>query len=183
VAFDCRDAFGVDMVIWAAFVGFGAFFAFCVLAVFVPSVRAVFIARKGDEADPKTPWFLGILALVLIAAYCAVAVGGICKGINLLLYHLPGKYENWIACLVFPLGYIAHNFKKVKLFYYGVSEVLVGVGGAFGVTLNQRFGPVQGLAIMSAIYLVARGFNNISDAREKGKATSAQDPPVTTSTS
>ena len=88
--------------------------------------------------------------------------------INQLLYKLPGKYANWFAVAVLPAGYFASRFKQKNQWRYGLVEVVVGIATAFGVTVQLKgVQPPQGLTLVAAAYVVARGFNNMSDARKK----------------
>ena len=88
-------------------------------------------------------------------------------GINKLFYKLPGKYFNYVALSVLPAGYIIHRFKRFNQTYYGTVEVLFGIATGMGTTLGIKvFGAAQGIAIMGAVYVVARGFNNIYEARK-----------------
>lgn len=104
---------------------------------------------------------LGIIEL------SAVVVAFTGKLLNLLFYRLPGQYVNWIAVAVVPLGYAAHRFKSANQLYYGIIEVLVGLATALAATSRTRFGAVQALAVIGATYVVARGFNNVTDAGKK----------------
>jgi len=102
----------------------------------------------------------------------SAAVGGTATLLNWLMYHMPGQYVNWAAVAVLPLGYVAHLFKKGSPYHYGIVEIVAGVATAFGVTIHAQFQPVQILTIIGAIYVVARGFNNVAEARKKQDALS-----------
>jgi hypothetical protein len=84
-----------------------------------------------------------------------------------ILWNLPGKYLNWLALAVLPLGYGTYHFKNKNQLLYGTVEVLMGVATALGATARPEFHATQGLTTIGAIYIVARGFNNISEARQK----------------
>jgi len=94
-------------------------------------------------------------------------VGAVTIGVNWVLYRVPGKYSNWMSLAVVPVGYFAHRFKQWNLLRYGMVEVLVGFSTALGATTKGGLQPTQGLAVIGATYVVARGFSNISDARKK----------------
>jgi hypothetical protein len=86
---------------------------------------------------------------------------------NKFFYKLPGKYFNYIAISALPIGYAIHRFKRFNQIYYGAVEILFGIATAAGTTLGiKNFGGAQGITIMGAIYVVARGFNNIYDAQQ-----------------
>lgn len=110
--------------------------------------------------------------LKLAVQWSAVAgsyflIGITTAGVNWILYRLPGKYLNWISVGVLPLGYLAHQFKQRRLRWYGIVEILVGFATALGAMSKGSFQPTQGLALIGATYVVARGFNNVADARRK----------------
>jgi hypothetical protein len=104
----------------------------------------------------------------------AIMVGITARTINLFVYQLPGEYMNWLAVGVLPIGYGAHYFRTRNLRVYGMSEILLGVSTAFGVTIRPHFQPTQALTLIGATYVVARGFNNVAEARLK--ATSGVEP-------
>jgi hypothetical protein len=87
--------------------------------------------------------------------------------INALLQRAPGRYTNWIAVLVWPVGWIAFRFKQFNQKYYGWVEIGFGILTALAITVNGVFGPTQGLAVLGAIYVVSRGYGNITDAEKK----------------
>lgn len=86
---------------------------------------------------------------------------------NGVLEHAPGRYLNWLAVVVWPVGWAAARFKQYNQKYYGILEVLVGVVTAFGTTLKGQFGSTQGLAVLGAMYVVSRGYGNIADAEKR----------------
>ena len=100
----------------------------------------------------------------------AIAVGITARTINFFVYQLPGNYMNWLAVGVLPLGYGAHYFRTRNFRFYGMSEILLGVSTAFGVTIRSQFQPTQAVALIGATYVVARGFNNVAEARLKATA-------------
>jgi hypothetical protein len=106
-----------------------------------------------------------VWAFTFVVAACTVTWAG--QAINFGLYRMPGRYLNWAAFLVLPAGYSAHQFKKRSQALYGLIEILVGVSTAFGSTARTSFGTPQGLAIIGAVYIVARGFNNFSESAKK----------------
>jgi hypothetical protein len=113
----------------------------------------------------------GDIGAFLGGTYLAAAVVGVVgDGVNNLLYALPGKYLNWMAIAVLPIGYAAHVFKGRNQELYGTIEVLVGFATALGSTSRTDFHAPQGLAILGAVYVVARGFNNVSEARRKNNS-------------
>lgn len=103
----------------------------------------------------------------MIVELSAAAVAFVGKLVNIILYHLPGQYVNWVAIGVVPLGYLAHRFKSANPLLYGIVEVLVGLATALGATSRTAFGATQALAVIGSTYVVARGFNNVSHAQKQ----------------
>jgi hypothetical protein len=86
---------------------------------------------------------------------------------NAFLGHVPGHHLNWIAFFVWPVGWVAFRFKQFNQKYYGMLEIVVGVSTALGTTMKGAFGLTQGLAVMGAVYVVSRGYSNITEAEKK----------------
>lgn len=101
-------------------------------------------------------------------------------------YHLSSALFNWVArttslygaqflvaIVVISLGFAAHLFKRINQRWYGGVEcafgVIYGVSTAFGIRPGE---PMFGhwATLVGCIYIIARGLNNISDARGKAKA-------------
>jgi hypothetical protein len=165
VAAGCVSAFcivlGVDWLIYVAPV--------CLLPplLILLVVKRIMGKRREEQYQRffvrmKFPWIFTFL-LGVIASENLVALTAA------VLSSLPGKYLNWLALAVLPIGYGAHYFKKLNQLVYGTVEILVGAATALGSTARPEFHSAQGLTIIGAIYIVARGFNNISEARSKQK--------------
>ena len=69
--------------------------------------------------------------------------------------------------LVVGLGALASYWKRKALRSYALMEVMFGALLGFNVLLHLApdFGFAKLFAVASAIYVIARGFNNLSDAR------------------
>jgi hypothetical protein len=63
---------------------------------------------------------------------------------NALFDRAPGHYLNWIAVVVWPVGWAAFRFKQFNQKHYGIVEIVVGVLTALGTTVRGTFGPTQG---------------------------------------
>jgi hypothetical protein len=136
-------------------------------------------AARSNEAPRLavfSHWFLFVSQFIYAMGISSAIVGLIGTTVDCVSFRLPGKYVNLMAFAVLPVGYAAHRFKKQNQLRYGVVEVLTGMATAIGATARTEFQPTQALAIIGAIYVVARGFNNISDARPKAVATSPVAP-------
>ena len=66
------------------------------------------------------------------------------------------------------MGFGAHAFKKHNQFLYGVVEVIFGGSSAFAVALgisSRSATPSQWATLVGCAYVIARGLNNVSDAK------------------
>jgi hypothetical protein len=120
--------------------------------------------KQHDDLSASYSFFvLGLAASIFV-------VGMFTIGVNRILYQTPGRYLNWLAILVLPIGYLAYQFKEKNPYLYGTFEVLVGISMAFGATTtNKAFQPTQAFTIISGIYVVARGSQDRAEGREKRK--------------
>src|SRR5579872_31392 len=119
-------------------------------------------SREAPRLSNARHWLLMALQFAYAVGIGSAIVGLTGTTVSRLLYRIPGKYVNLLAFAVLPLGYAAHYFKTQNQLRYGMVEVLAGMATAIGATAKSQFQPSQGLAILGAIYVVARGFNNIS---------------------
>jgi len=118
--------------------------------------------RKDASIALRSLLSLTIVGAVLIWFPMIIMVIG-----NALFERAPGHYLNWIAVVVWPVGWAAFRFKQFNQKYYGVLEIVVGVVTAFGTTTKGAFGPTQALAVLGAMYVVSRGYGNITEAEKK----------------
>lgn len=141
---------------------------FCVLlAMLIGGAFAVWTSAL--DSDSVLGYAGIILRQCFLIAQVGLSVAVVGTMMNLVLYHLPGHYMNWIAVCVFPIGYSAYYFKKKNQLLFGQLEIAVGVATALGATARQEFRLTQILAVIGAIYIVARGFTNIDDAKKRMK--------------
>lgn len=80
------------------------------------------------------------------------------------------------AAAVVVLGVCAHWFKRMNQQWYGLCEVLFAMAVAFQVASSMQPGLTalsQWATLGGATYVVARGLNNISDARAKKQTVTA----------
>jgi hypothetical protein len=117
---------------------------------------------RSAEIALKSAWSLTVVAAIFIWFPMIIMVIG-----NALLHYTPGHNLNWIAVVVWPIGWAAYHFKQYNSAYYGIVEIGVGVATAFATTLKGQFGAAQGLAILGAMYVVSRGYGNIADAAKR----------------
>ena len=103
-------------------------------------------------------------------------------------YNLSSALFNWVAhttslygaqflvaIVVVSMGVFAHWFKRMNQAWYGGVEcafgVIYGISTAFGIRPGE---PMFGhwATLVGCIYIIARGLNNISDARGKARTLS-----------
>jgi len=122
--------------------------------------------RKRGEKDEPAVWS-GI-------AFAIAGVGVLVFGPGLLsllvdLVH-TGASLIWVrvgvaAAAVFLLGWLFFHLRKIRPTYYGYVEIGVGIGvGIQAVFTERAFDPdarmATGFAVLGAVYLVVRGFDN-----------------------
>jgi hypothetical protein len=117
---------------------------------------------RSAEIALRSAWSLTLVAAIFIWFPMIIMVIG-----NALFDYTPGHDLNWIAVVVWPVGWAAYQFKKYNSAYYGAVEIMVGVITAFATTVKGQFGAAQGLAILGAMYVVSRGYGNIADAAKR----------------
>jgi hypothetical protein len=75
-----------------------------------------------------------------------------------------------IAAGVVGIGLLAHYFKKKNQYLYGLVEITFGAGSAVSISVGMTPGVVlfsRWAALAACAYVVARGANNVSEARTK----------------
>ena len=136
--------------------------------VVLPAISILILDHQASNGDGsakialRSAWKVTILAALFIWLPMIIMVIG-----NALFKRAPGRYTNWIAILVWPVGWAAFRFKQFNQKWYGMVEVVVGIVTAFATTTKGAFGPTQLLAIVGTIYVVSRGFSNIAEGRKK----------------
>jgi hypothetical protein len=80
-----------------------------------------------------------------------------------------------VSVLVIAVGWSAHRFKLRNKLWYGYVEVVFGAGSAIAVVSRVNFAAIefrsltlaQYAALVGTAYVVARGLNNITEAKER----------------
>jgi len=100
------------------------------------------------------------------------------------LWRLIGLYpaRATVAVIAIFLGVVAHKFKQSNQFWYGMVEWLFGAAGA--INLVVRLGKEQTIisqwaSLGACAYVMARGLNNISEAKAKMVRVTALPAPST----
>jgi hypothetical protein len=144
------------------------------LALFAMKLRPQYEHASRSTQAPRVSrrkhWLLLAFQFVLGATLSSASIQFFGAVVHWLLYDIPGKYLNLVGLMVLPVGYAAHHFKRWNQLLYGIVEVLVGIATAVGATARADFQTAQGLALLGAVYVVARGFNNVTEARENSSS-------------
>jgi hypothetical protein len=111
--------------------------------------------------------FVAFTIFVGVAGVMAENLSYVGRLLNFVFTNLPGSYLNWLAVLVLPIGYAGYSFKRVNQSFFGLIEIFVGMTTAFATTFRAELGTAQVLALLGAIYVVARGFTNMSEGNLK----------------
>ena len=82
----------------------------------------------------------------------------------------PNRPPIAIALTIFIVGTIAFWYKKKWLFAYGITEIGFGVISSYQVANGSKFAGVifaKWTVLVGSVYVISRGWSNISDARRK----------------
>ena len=74
---------------------------------------------------------------------------------------------------VLVIGVLAHYFKRYSQLAYGVVEVVIGGASGFSIAFSlspDHINLTQWASIVGCTYVVARGLNNVYDAKVKESA-------------
>jgi hypothetical protein len=138
------------------------------LAAVLPGVGIPILEHQASTGNKQAGITLrSLLSLTLVGA-AFIWFPMILMVVGNAVFHLaPGHYLNWIAVLVWPIGWAASRLRQFNQIYYGIVEIGAGVITAFGTTVKGQWGPTQGLAVLGAMYVVSRGYGNIADGTRK----------------
>jgi hypothetical protein len=135
--------------------------------------RELFWAKSYDRLTISTFIIFSLLFILSFAlgySYLKSFLTGdelrVWKFLAELLLHLP----NWIIIPLFAfLGFYSYWWRSVSRITYGIAEIFVGI---IVVSLNipddtHRNEFIYWLPLLTAIYIIVRGFNNIGDSLNK----------------
>jgi hypothetical protein len=80
------------------------------------------------------------------------------------------RLQAFIAAGVVGIGLLAHYFKKRNQYLYGLVEIAFGAGSALSISIGMTPGDIlfsRWAALAGCAYVVARGANNLSEAKAK----------------
>ena len=128
---------------------------------------------KMDRND-RASLFFQILFILVCLAGVVISPFGRFSGFFLWLDHIMGRQLSGIlaALIVFSFGMLAHRFKQESQYWYGVVEVLFGASYAFSTVLSMKAEEAmfaRWATLFGCVYVVARGLNNMRDARKAGR--------------
>lgn len=137
-----------------------------------PSVQFSHFGILDDGKQSKGAFLTAVISNVVIAAVSVLVGIGFKTISGGFLESLSAHAQYVIVIGIIAIGYIAHFFKRVSQYAYGFIEVIFGGASAVNVASGMR-SSVQMLARWTAIvactYIVARGFNNMYEAKEKSR--------------
>lgn len=114
------------------------------------------------------------------STYISVAVAVLSVSLTVLDRRFPDFYASLervigvyasrivVSIAVIALGIGAHYFKRYSQLWYGAVEVIIGAASGISIAVGLR--PNESMfsrwaALAGCVYVIARGLNNISDAR------------------
>jgi hypothetical protein len=133
--------------------------------------RLVELVRKMDWAE-RVAAFLQILVVLLSAAMTFLSPFRSFAHFFIWFNRVAG--ERVLGFMLFAgvinMGVVAHQFKKQNQLWYGVVEVIFGAAYGFSTAfsikpLDQGFG--RWATLVGCTYIIARGLNNISEAKAR----------------
>jgi hypothetical protein len=134
-----------------------------------PGKKLTIVEKVVLGLDVGKDLFVAIM-LAFIVVRGAIRYG---PGVFSFCYRIFGLYgaQGGVALLVVLVGFAAHRFKQKRQRWYGLTEV--AFGAVSGVSICFRLAPgasmfSQWAALVGCTYVIARGLNNIAEAKMKG---------------
>jgi hypothetical protein len=150
----------------------------------------VFVGRPWIRWKPKSIWFIHetlrdrvlweifrkeiIREYVIIAATYAFGIPILLfwKPIYLFLVRVVGPHWTHaiIGVVVCLMGIAAHYFKRINQRAYGVVEIVIGAASGFSIAFALSADHItlpQWASLIGCSYVVARGLNNVYDAKKE----------------
>lgn len=91
------------------------------------------------------------------------------------------KAQLLVFFTIISLGVVAHGIKRLNQSNYGMLEIVFGAVSAFSISSNMKPGePLFGkwAVLIGCAYVIARGLNNVHDARARAVAANVAKPPL-----
>jgi hypothetical protein len=131
--------------------------------------------KRAKKEGRKPEWSLFgfmvvFVSLAILPLYGATFPGIPAKMVAVLGLHLT---QALAIAFVIALGFAASEFKLRGKLYYGMVEVFFGVISSVAIVSRVNFTPIpvsqmslaQVTALVGSVYVVARGFTNIHEAK------------------
>jgi len=112
----------------------------------------------------------------------ATAGGLVTLSIHKISPHMPAIYAAMarvlgahlsqfiIGLFIATMGFVAHRFKQRNQRWYGMVEVMIGIVSGFSIAFGMVPSHVvlaQWASLIGCSYVIARGLNNVSDAKAR----------------
>jgi hypothetical protein len=121
-----------------------------------------------------SPVFMAIAVIVVLIILLGCVVGAMLLLFMLLRFAdaVQGTHSAKIVLTVVVIlaGIFAHFLKRLDQYFYGVIEVYFGMVSTVASTIYlswDKATPVQAMSLIGCAYVIARGLNNIFDAKGK----------------
>jgi hypothetical protein len=148
-----------------------------ILVIIVSALFFSLILYRGYRAGKSFRWEISIsLAAFLIGV--AVNRGYDQKLLSFLTRTVGPHFTQFlVAVTVIAVGWGAHLFKRRNQLVYGYVEAFIGVMSAIAIVSRTNFAAVQFTTLTLAqygtlvgcAYVVARGLNNVQDAKDRNR--------------
>lgn len=132
--------------------------------------KAKWEAENPQPPSAPTSWIgdLLVFAFALVFLFIYIGVSRFFSIPSVKQYLGTYWSRGLLVLAVAAAGYTAFRFKRGRQIWYGRVEVAFGVASCIKVALTSPIQDsllVQWSALIGCIYVISRGFNNISDAR------------------
>lgn len=132
--------------------------------------------KAGKDSDWLPVWYAVVYTVFLFL----LALAGYYPWIPARIVGVLGLHLTQLLAvvLVFFIGFAASKFKLRSKLHYGIVEVLFGVISSIAIVSRVNFTPLpvsqmtlaQVAALVGSVYVVARGFNNIHEAKKDSRS-------------
>jgi hypothetical protein len=140
-------------------------------------IMSIFRTVKRMDRWDKAQLFTQVLFIVVCLSAILISPTGRFSEAFLWLNRVIGKQLTALAMTtaVFAFGILAFEFKRESQYWYGLVEILFGGAYVYNITVNIQPGEqmfAKWATICGCVYVIARGLNNMQDARGKKARTS-----------
>lgn len=132
--------------------------------------QLIFNAKNGGWRRARRSLLESIAALGFGIALAQTFKHGRALYVAMILALGPHIVQIGIGVIVVGFGIGAHWFRRLNQRWYGMVEVVFGAVSGFTIAFSMipsRPAPSQWASLVGCAYVVARGLNNMSDAKAK----------------